>query len=499
MNETIDIGLESAKEQIVEVSKELLVLRLAFGKLKAAICDAAAPINAVLITALQKAVFWAIRLVKDVGAVISALFGIKVAHTEVTSAAVKSAKAIKNSLAGFDQLERLDGAAGGGSIPATTVTVVEDPQLTGRLAAIVQKIMELLQPLRQIDFLPLRWNLARLGESFEQTKQLIGAAVQWLWYNLLTPFTAWVAEQMAPVFTGSLKRALDMVNAALGPLGEGFNQLWQTMQPVFAFVGDTALVVLNRFGVLFSDLTAMLQEKSGVIVGIFQNIGTCVTALWQWIEPALVSLRTQWAVTFGEMSQLLSNAIGYFLDALHGLTEFLAGAFTGDWGRAWNGVKQMLKGAGNGIIGFLNLLLTGLAGAVNGMVRVLNRLKFTAPDWVPEIGGKTFGFQLKTVTAPKIPYLAKGAVLPANKPFLAMVGDQRHGTNIEAPLATIEQAVASVMEQQVTALMAGFDATVQELRSLHDTVGGIQVGDTVIGKAAMRYQQKMAIINGSTY
>ena len=63
----------------------------------------------------------------------------------------------------------------------------------------------------------------------------------------------------------------------------------------------------------------------------------------------------------------------------------------------------------------------------------------------PEFGGKTFGFSLKTVTAPAIPYLAKGAVLPANKPFMAVVGDQRHGTNVEAPLTTIQEAVAVVL------------------------------------------------------
>lgn len=53
------------------------------------------------------------------------------------------------------------------------------------------------------------------------------------------------------------------------------------------------------------------------------------------------------------------------------------------------------------------------------------------------------GFQLLTI--PSIPYLAQGAVLPPNKPFMAMVGDQKNGTNVEAPLDTIKQALAEVM------------------------------------------------------
>ena len=49
--------------------------------------------------------------------------------------------------------------------------------------------------------------------------------------------------------------------------------------------------------------------------------------------------------------------------------------------------------------------------------------------------------------APQIPYLAQGAVIPANREFLAVLGDQKHGTNVEAPLETIKQALAEVMAQ----------------------------------------------------
>ena len=50
-----------------------------------------------------------------------------------------------------------------------------------------------------------------------------------------------------------------------------------------------------------------------------------------------------------------------------------------------------------------------------------------------------------TLRTTPIPALARGAVIPANKEFLAVLGDQKHGTNIEAPLTTIEEAVANVM------------------------------------------------------
>ena len=97
------------------------------------------------------------------------------------------------------------------------------------------------------------------------------------------------------------------------------------------------------------------------------------------------------------------------------------------------------------------------------------------------------------ISVPQIPYLAQGAVLPANKPFLAMVGDQKHGTNVEAPLSTIQEAVAVVMEDMLQGQMAGFEAVVEVLREILEAIYGIEIGDEVIAKAARRYQQKLAL------
>ena len=110
--------------------------------------------------------------------------------------------------------------------------------------------------------------------------------------------------------------------------------------------------------------------------------------------------------------------------------------------------------------------------------------------------GSSFTISSWNVATPKIPKLARGAVLPANKPFMAMVGDQRHGTNIEAPLATIQEAVALVMQDYAASNLAGHEATVAVLREILEAVLGISIGDDVIANAVNRYQAKMAIVKG---
>ena len=102
----------------------------------------------------------------------------------------------------------------------------------------------------------------------------------------------------------------------------------------------------------------------------------------------------------------------------------------------------------NGIIGIINGLVGGVVEGINLIIRAINTLNFDIPDWVPLVGGSHVGFNIKEITPPKIPYLAAGAVIPPNAPFMAMLGDQKHGTNIEAPLSTIESALDNVLNRR---------------------------------------------------
>ena len=105
-------------------------------------------------------------------------------------------------------------------------------------------------------------------------------------------------------------------------------------------------------------------------------------------------------------------------------------------------------------------------------------------------------FSLRDTTTFEMPYLAKGAVIPANAPFAAILGDQRHGTNIEAPLSTIQEAVAVVMEDMIQSNIAGHEATIAVLRQILEAVLGIEIGDSVIGEAVERYNHNMSVVKG---
>ena len=159
----------------------------------------------------------------------------------------------------------------------------------------------------------------------------------------------------------------------------------------------------------------------------------------------------------------------------------------------WNGIGETIKNAVNGIIGFINRMISAVVTGINAVINALNGLSFDLPDI---FGGGHVGFHISTLTAPQIPYLAQGAVIPANREFLAVLGDQSHGTNVEAPLDTIKQAVAEVMEDLQAGQMAGFEAVVAVLREILSAVYGIELTDEDVGRAVQRWQRKQAIATG---
>lgn len=133
-------------------------------------------------------------------------------------------------------------------------------------------------------------------------------------------------------------------------------------------------------------------------------------------------------------------------DVLSDIIKFVKNVFTGEWESAWDGVKSVFKNLWNDIVGLLESAVNLIIQGVNWMISKLNTISFETPDWVPGIGGKSFGINIPAINEISIPRLAQGAVIPPNREFLAVLGDQKQGTNIEAPASEIEAAVARGMQ-----------------------------------------------------
>ncbi len=518
----VEMNVADVAAAVKDLDKELLVLRLSFGKLKAAISDAVAPLGAAFIPVVNKAVWAATRLVKTVGAVIAALFGYSVSAEDAKKQQEKLTKStgrLKRTLMGFDEINRLSGSDG----VLESVSYGDMKKLTPQLQALVDRILAIVAPLKEIDFTPAAEAFRRLRGAIFTIGRDVFAGLEWAWVNLLVPLAKWTIEDALPVFLDVLSAALKVfhgVVAALQPMANWLREKF--LQPLGQWTGEQVIAALGWLKERLEGISQWVANNQGLVQKI--TLGAAAIAL---VNSAVKDFNVLGetaigrAKGFGGATELLGSPISMVAGGITALIGVIT-LLISNWEKVkstassvwttvqsvWSGVagwcqKNVLtplsngfKSMVNGVIGFLNSLIAGVVSAVNGMIAAVNKIQFTMPGWVPGFGGKQIGFNLKSVTAPRIPYLAQGAVLPANKPFMAVVGDQRHGTNVEAPLATIQEAVALVMGDQTNAILAGFETSVEVQREILQAVLGIQIGDDVIGSAMARYQRKMAVVNG---
>ena len=328
--------------------------------------------------------------------------------------------------------------------------------------------------------LPTVLNL--IGSALELISSVAEAAAPWLqaiWDNFLEPIAGFAADAAVGLLNTVAKVLSDVANNAAAVnilLGVAAAvaaivvavKAWNIAQAVL-----NALLTANPIGLIIAGIAALIAAIV-LCVTYWDEIVAAVKKSWDWIVDLFKKgiawidslLKKDWTQSLGLFGNVvnavfknISNKIDAIKKIFSGVIEFIKGAFSGDWQKAWDGVKKIFQGVWDGftaivktpinmIIGMINRLIEGIVGGINIMIDALNKLSFDVPDWVPVIGGEKFGFDINKINFTKIPYLAKGAVIPPNAPFMAMLGDQRHGTNIEAPLDTIKDAVRQVLAER---------------------------------------------------
>lgn len=312
-------------------------------------------------------------------------------------------------------------------------------------------------------FAPIFSEVAALAlEVFANGFAVACAVVENAVNTLLMPAFALVKTIFTDMFAAVGAMWAEYGEPLIEGVHEAFMHLFSLLQSLYDTVLQPVLAnILAMLSTLWTDALAPLWENLMMLLG---EIGVMLLALWNNVlapfgsflldklGPVFVALSNTVAETFGSIARVVAQVVNGLLDALRGLCSFLTGVFTGDWSRAWEGVKSifsgvwdamqsLLRGAVNAIIGMVNSMARSVAGAINAVIGGLNSIQVTIPAWVPVYGGKSFGVNLPGVGAPQIPYLARGAVIPPNAEFLAVLGDQRHGRNLETPENLLRQIV----------------------------------------------------------
>lgn len=189
------------------------------------------------------------------------------------------------------------------------------------------------------------------------------------------------------------------------------NNLKTIFSTVFGAIGKVVRAAANVIAAIFgkkisstcSTAKAVLQALKIVVGVVFGAIATLIKKSMAVIVPvvkvAFSAIKGAISAAVNTITSLISGVLTIF----DGLTTFISGVFTGNWRKAWEGIKTIFKGVFDSLAALCKAPINAVIGIINGAISGINKLNISIPDWVPGLGGKSFGINI-----PTIPMLYKG-------------------------------------------------------------------------------------------
>jgi len=353
-----------------------------------------APIYSFVLPAIRTLLSWLAKLTAVISSVFGAIFGQTASQAQAnakalyqqanaTSAAGDAAEKAKRQLSGLDEMNRWEsndssgGGGGGGGSAAPDFSGVSQVKLPDNVQAGLTKIGEALRSIIE--------SLKRIWDS--PVVQFIVKTVLYVAMQRI----AWILSSVGLVLEG-IADILD------GNVWEGIKK-----------VGRGLLDLMNPIGGLQDGFKSLWEKVASGAVDAWDGIKSAFKSVPEWFQ-------------------------GKFRDAWQKVKDVFS---TG--GRIWSGIKEGIESTFrtvvNAIIRGMNTIIAVPFNKINSMLNTIRNAHFLGISPFQNMWG------VNPLPVPQIPMLARGAVIPANRQFLAVLGDQRNGNNLEAPESLLRQIV----------------------------------------------------------
>lgn len=292
------------------------------------------------------------------------------------------------------------------------------------LPVIIDLINQMLPILTQIVQTVLTTLIDLINQLLPVIMQIIQAVLPVLveFINALLPVLMQIVQAILPVFVQLISALLPILSQIVTAIMPVIIQLLNTILPIIMQIIQAVLPILIQIlnmltpilNMIVSLLTPILNLIISLVEPILNLIMSAITPLinifmslintvLQPIMPILQALANIFTAVLGAAIQAIQPIVQSLISIFQGLINFITGVFSGSWSSAWSGVVQVFGGLWDGLVGLVKAPINAVIGLVNSAINALNGISVTIPDWVPAVGGKTFGINI-----PNIPMLATG-------------------------------------------------------------------------------------------
>lgn len=338
-----------------------------------------------------------------------------------------------------------------------------------------------------LDFYPLLESISNLTSAFVPILESIGNVLEWIYNNIVLPMLKWVIEVGLPTVINLVSKVTTFL-ADHQSIVEAFGAALIGAFAAAKIAGLASIIIKNVSGIAMAakGLISLMTGTGGIMGGIkaiataigpggvfVLAVGACIAIgvllyknwdkikemagkVWDWISNKtrrfvenignkLRGLATKMTTIWGNIKASAHQKWNAIWSTVSGFAERIKNAIVDKFTSAKNTVVDVFNGMRDAIRSVLNNIISVVNGAiskVNGVVSAIESAFSFGPWKVPTpFGSKTIGFKATFPRVPTVPYLAKGAVIPPRSEFLAVLGDQKQGNNIETPEALLRKIV----------------------------------------------------------
>lgn len=241
--------------------------------------------------------------------------------------------------------------------------------------------------------------VALIVENWDAIKAWFVEVGEWIYNNVIVPvgdFFVELWEGIKEFGIGAWEGIKDVWNTVatwfdkkvIQPVCKFFKGLWESVSGFFVDLWISIKVTWKTVANWFDN--KVIQPIVGFFTGLWEDVSGIFVDLWEDIKGVWSTVAT-W---FDE--HVIQPIVGFFEDM-------------------WEGLKGII----NGILAGVETVVNGFVAAINWVIDGLNKISFDVPDWVPGIGGKTLGFNIKHVAEVSLPRLEKGGLVNAGQLFIA--------------------------------------------------------------------------------
>lgn len=338
-----------------------------------------------------------------------------------------------------------------------------------------------------LDFYPLLESISNLTSTFAPIIEAIGNVLDWIYKNIVLPMLKWVIEVGLPTVINLVSKVATFL-ADHQSIVETFGAALIGAFAAAKIAGLASRVIKSVSGIAMAakGLIALMTGTGGIMGGIkaiataigpggvfvlavgaaiaigvllyknWDKIKEMAGKVWDWISNKtrrfvgdignkLRGLATKMTTIWGNIKASAHQKWNAIWSTVSGFVERIKNAIVDKFTSAKNTVANVFNGMRDAIRSILNNIISVVNGAiskVNGVISAVESAFSFGPWKVPTpFGSKTIGFKATFPRVPTVPYLAKGAVIPPRSEFLAVLGDQKQGNNIETPEALLRKIV----------------------------------------------------------